>query len=133
MARALANRLSKLETIASPPPPVPHVVKVQHGETKAEAMARFNALFAGRRRHGLLVVPARVTEQNRDQWKAGFKARSIRLVEEARSKRIEEGNNDNDYARHYAQPRTQERRILSKPATADAVNVNAWKPRQLRR
>lgn len=131
MARAFANRIARLESIASPPPPVPHVLKVQHGETKAEALERFRAQFAGRRRHGLLVVPARVSPEHRDEWKRAFKARSIRLVEEARSQRIEEGN-VNDHTRIFTRQHGGGRRVQSASNIADTAQHIAWRPRRLR-
>jgi isochorismate hydrolase len=64
LKRALANRITKLEPRA-PAVVVPHVVTVAPGETADDARARFRATYGSKvpPRHGLIIVPARVTPE----------------------------------------------------------------------
>lgn len=135
MASALARRVARLETVKSPPPPVPHVVKVDtlRGETRDEALSKFNAQYAGRLRrgHALLIVPRRVREEDREAFKRQFYEQQNRLVAEARASRPKEGN-DNDNARIYARQHGGSDTVRSGLAIAHTARKADWKPRQLR-
>ena len=70
--------------------PVPTVLRVAFGETKAAAFARFNAEYPNRKPgHNVLVVPAKPsTPEEFAIYEARFFESQNRLVAEARSNRL---------------------------------------------
>lgn len=89
MRAALAKRLDALEP-REPSVAVPNVVTVAHGETAAEALARFGRDYAGRipKHHRVIVLPARVDSPEAEAtFAARFYAHQTKLVASAKSAR----------------------------------------------
>jgi hypothetical protein len=87
--RALAKRIDKLEDAGKPVVRAPHVLHIRHGETTADARARFSAAYPDLPRgHRLLIVPNRVrTVEDEADFARRFKVQQEALVAEARSSR----------------------------------------------
>lgn len=130
MASALARRIGRLETAKAPPRPLPHVVRVASGETKAEAYRRHCAMWPRiPKGHRFLVIPAR--EHDAEAFERDFYAQQTKLVAEARDERLRKGNDNEHYSRRDAEPGPAKRRICSVVETGNATDAVAWKPRQL--
>lgn len=88
MSRALSKRLAKLEAATKPPAlPVPNVLRLERGETIADAARRFDAEYPKRSKHHcVLVVPARDRSATDDaDFDAGFYAQQAKLIADAKS------------------------------------------------
>lgn len=89
--RALARRIGRIEAakVAGTVRPVPTTIFVRAGETKADAIARFNVDHPNRPRdHRALIMPAKPrTDAEREVWEEQFRIRQIALVAAARSER----------------------------------------------
>lgn len=88
MSRTLAARVARLE-----PRPVrqsaPHVLSIGPGETVEAALAQFRIRHAGEieRRHGLIVLPARIeTPEDEAVFAVRFHAQQMQLVATAKAK-----------------------------------------------
>lgn len=88
MSRALAARLTRLE-----PRPVrqsaPHVLSIGRGETVEAALAQFRIRHAGEieRRHGLIILPARIdTPEDEAVFEVRFHAQQMQLAATAKAR-----------------------------------------------
>jgi len=89
MRRRLSNRIDKLEAVGKPVVRVPDVLHVARGETVAEAMSRFAALYGVPRGHRLLVVPARDrSAEDETDFDAKFHAHQTKLIADAKSETL---------------------------------------------
>ncbi|MEP7007453.1 MAG: hypothetical protein ABI810_15830 [Sphingomonas bacterium] len=89
--RPLVRRIGRIEAAkrAGTVRPIPRTIFVRAGETKADAIARFNVDHPNRpRNHQTLIVPAKPrTDAEREVWAERFKASQLALVAAARSER----------------------------------------------
>lgn len=89
--RALARRVAVIEAAkrAGTVRPIPTTIFVRAGETKADAIARFNVDHPNRPRNwNTLIVPAKPrTDAEREIYESGLKASQLALVAAARSER----------------------------------------------
>ncbi|KTD99373.1 hypothetical protein ATE68_02345 [Sphingopyxis sp. H038] len=130
MVSAIARRIARLESDSAAV--VPNIVEVAHGETDDEAVVRFIAKYGAPPR-SCIVVPMRVTADQRVEREAAWAAMQRKLIADARDRRSKERNEHEYDPRFHSGSNGQSRRILSAASTADAADADAWRPRKLQK
>lgn len=124
----MARRIARLERGNAAA--VPHVFEVAQGETDEQAVARFIAKHGAPPR-SCVVVPMRITPDQRADREAAWAEMQRKLIADARDMNLKE-RNDNEYdPRFHPGSNTGRRRLLSADSTADATSADAWRPRRL--